>query len=288
MGGLLLRASVYPALTGGAVALAWVLGRAGLPAPLVLGAMTLAVIPLVMLLERWLPFSAEWAKDRGDGAVDWLHLVLTGRFFDLGVAAPWGVALLVRGTSAPGRWWPSGWPVAAQVVLALLLSELAGYALHRAQHTVPWLWRFHRVHHGSTRLYFLNTARNHPVDALMSGALTALPVALAGPGAEVLLLVGAFSVAHALLQHSNIDLRLGPLNRLLSGPEAHRWHHSTDPAEALNYGQIFLIYDSLLGTFFRPADRAAPGQIGLANGERMEESYLAQLRSPWAPAAPSP
>jgi sterol desaturase/sphingolipid hydroxylase (fatty acid hydroxylase superfamily) len=157
------------------------------------------------------------------------------------------------------------------VPLILLTSELLAYALHRAQHEIPYLWRFHAVHHGAPRVYFVNVARNHPLDALPSGILTGALVAAWGPGEAAMLLAGAFSTAHALLQHANVDLRLGPLRGLISGPEAHRWHHSTRPEESnANYGQVLLVFDWLLGTLRVPPGPSGAGGAGERRGRRGE------------------
>jgi sterol desaturase/sphingolipid hydroxylase (fatty acid hydroxylase superfamily) len=265
---------------------AWWLRARGVGGPLVLAALVPALLPLIFLLERWLPFRQGWRRDHGgDTRVDVLHLLVSARFFDAGVALPWAAALWLRGGAGPSPWWPSSWPLGLQVPLILLTSELLAYALHRAQHEIPYLWRFHAVHHGAPRVYFVNVARNHPLDALPSGVITGALVAAWGPGEAAMLLAGAFSTAHALLQHANIDLRLGPLRGLISGPEAHRWHHSTRPEESnANYGQVLLVFDWLLGTLRVPPGPSGPERVGLASGEVVEESYLAQMKAPWRQA----
>jgi sterol desaturase/sphingolipid hydroxylase (fatty acid hydroxylase superfamily) len=276
------RGLLYPAITGGAtLAVSWLAGL-GAPAPLLLLLEALVLAPLLLLLERLLPFDPSWLRDQGgDTRVDALHFLLSARFFDLGSALPWALALALRGPSASAAW-PSAWPLPLQVALILLCSELLVYAFHRLQHENPFLWRFHRVHHSAPRMYFLNVARSHPLDALPSGLLTSLLVALWGPGEQAALLAGAFSVAHAFLQHANIDLRLGPLRRWISGPEAHRWHHSTAlPEASANYGQVLLVFDRLLGTCSIPGGRAAPTRVGLAGEASLPERFLEHLRSPW-------
>lgn len=262
---------------------AWWLWSRGVNATLVLLIEALLLMPLIFVLERLVPFSEGWRRNiDGDGRVDVLHLLISARFFDLGVALPWAIAVALRGSLGASPWWPASLPLGLQVLLILLASELFAYSFHRAQHTVPFLWRFHKVHHCARRVYFLNGVRNHPLDVLPSGVLTSLLVALWGPGEEAVLVAGAFSAAHALLQHANMDLRLGFLRGWISGPEAHRWHHSAELSEAnSNYGQVLLVYDWLFRTRLIPKDRVQPAQIGLAGGEVIEERFAAQMTAPW-------
>ena len=40
-------------------------------------------------------------------------------------------------------------PWLVQFLLAVLVADIAEYWIHRALHKLPWLWRFHAVHHSS-------------------------------------------------------------------------------------------------------------------------------------------
>lgn len=62
--------------------------------------------------------------------------------------------------------------------------------------------------------------------------------------------------AWGLWIHSNVDVRTGRLRWILNGPEAHRWHHATDPdARDRNFGTKLAFWDRLFGTAFLPAGR---------------------------------
>ena len=91
-----------------------------------------------------------------------------------------------------------------------------------------------------------------------------------------------FDAVFGMLQHANIDVRLGPLNRIFSMAEPHRWHHSRTLAEAnSNYGSNLIVWDLVFGTFFLPSDREAPREIGIADLPRFPTGYLAQLATPF-------
>jgi sterol desaturase/sphingolipid hydroxylase (fatty acid hydroxylase superfamily) len=289
-GRTVLAGLVYPVLTGGALASVALGLRAGLsPGLLAAGVPAVAAI-LVALLERGLPYSQAWRQPRGDVRADALHLLVSAAVAESTLRALAGALAVGLGTQrgGPGPW-PSHWPLWAQLPLALAVAELGGYAVHRAMHHVPWLWRLHAVHHSAHRLYWLNASRNHPGDVLLSTALSVGPLVALGAPAETLALFHAFVATHLLLQHANVDSRLGPLTWLLSCAQVHRWHHSRDLAEAnANYGNVLLVWDVLLGTRRVPARQGPPEDVGLAGGRALPPGYLAHLASPWRPEASLP
>jgi ornithine lipid hydroxylase len=178
--------------------------------------------------------------------------------------------------------WPSGWPLMAQLGLALLIAELTQYWLHRLQHEVDPLWRFHAVHHAAPRLYWLNAARFHPVDIWLLYVVGYAPLVALGCPAEVIGLFALFDAVFGMLQHANIDVRLGPLNWIFSAAEPHRWHHSRTLAEAnSNYGSNLIVWDLVFGTYLLPPDRQPPTDIGIADLPRFPSRYLAQLAAPF-------
>jgi lathosterol oxidase len=71
-------------------------------------------------------------------------------------------------------------PLGAQFLAAILVADLAQYAVHRAFHEVPLLWRFHAIHHSSRDLDWLAGSRLHVVDAVTTRALVLVPLQLLG------------------------------------------------------------------------------------------------------------
>jgi sterol desaturase/sphingolipid hydroxylase (fatty acid hydroxylase superfamily) len=90
--------------------------------------------------------------------------------------------------------------------------------------------------------------------------------------------VVAITSVHGVLHHSNADLRLGALNRVINGPELHRWHHVPGARLGHNYGQLLSIYDTLFGTYYLP-DQQQPREAGL--GSPYPRSYIGQLLEPF-------
>jgi sterol desaturase/sphingolipid hydroxylase (fatty acid hydroxylase superfamily) len=241
-------------------------------------------------LELAIPFSAAWRsqpEDEPDARVDAFHAVLGVaiapvllRALCLGLLTRASIALGAL-AGRPAGLWPSRWPLGAQLALALLISELGGYLAHRAQHRVRWLWPMHAIHHAARRVYFFNGLRLHVGDAAITLFTAGFPLVVLGASPPVLVLFYAIANAQFPLQHVNADLRLGPLNYLVSGPELHRWHHSTLPAESeKNYGGLLIVWDLVFGTFFWPKDRREPAKVGLYEGESIPRGLIAQLLWP--------
>jgi sterol desaturase/sphingolipid hydroxylase (fatty acid hydroxylase superfamily) len=178
--------------------------------------------------------------------------------------------------------WPTGWPLLAQAALALVIGELPGYWVHRFEHEWEGLWRFHATHHSAPRLYWLNAGRFHPIDTLLTFVPSYGLLVLLGCGVEVLALFTLISAVHGIFQHANLQLRLGPLNHFFSMAELHRWHHSKTVDEANhNYGQTVILWDTLFGTRFLPADREPPEEIGIPDLSAFPMTWWAQIRSPF-------
>jgi sterol desaturase/sphingolipid hydroxylase (fatty acid hydroxylase superfamily) len=270
-------------LVGGSYLLAWLaIGRGMSPARVLLGLSVAAAI-VIALLERIVPYRREWLVEQGDLRTDALHLIFTsllaagGRWS--GALVTWALGLNQAAVSA--SLWPTAWPLPAQLVLALLIQDFCGYWVHRAQHVIPLLWRFHAVHHSAPRLYWMNQMRNHPIDAMISGA-SMIPLAVLGAPEGTLAVYGVLSTVHLLLQHANIDYRLGPLARWLSAAQAHRWHHSRRLDESNgNYGSILLAWDALFRTRVWPTDHQPPIETGLADRPDFPRDYLGQLAAPF-------
>src|SRR4051812_25746588 len=67
-----------------------------------------------------------------------------------------------------------------QFAEALLIANVGGYFGHRLEHQIPFLWRFHSIHHSIAEMDWLAAARLHPLDQVVSKALTIVPLYLMG------------------------------------------------------------------------------------------------------------
>jgi len=142
---------VFPIVLALAIAATLVLMDAGVTPSLAFAGPVVASYLFVMVCERFLPFHRSWLRSQGDISVDLGHLVVSGAI-TLRLLEPLMLALAVAigGWVAPlvdGGIWPNGWPLLAQLPLALIVGEFFMYWVHRLAHEVDFLWRFHAVHH---------------------------------------------------------------------------------------------------------------------------------------------
>jgi sterol desaturase/sphingolipid hydroxylase (fatty acid hydroxylase superfamily) len=158
-------------------------------------------------------------------------------------------------------------PFWAQLLITVLLLDLAIYLQHALMHRVGWLWALHRVHHTDDHLDALSALRFHPLEILLSALYKAGLIALLGaPWQAVALFEIALSTV-ALFSHSNIALppRLERIVRqLLVTPVLHRWHHEYAlELQRSQYGSLLSFWDRLFATL-RTDGSAAAIKPGLA------------------------
>jgi sterol desaturase/sphingolipid hydroxylase (fatty acid hydroxylase superfamily) len=234
----------------------------------------------LFFLERWMPHERRWLEHDGQLWPDLGHTVLST------VAAQGGaLGLAMVGLNwAVGRrpgsgLWPTGWPIAGQIMLGMVVAEFGLYWAHRIAHERDWLWRFHSVHHSSTRLWFFNNSRFHFVDSLKSVLLSIPLLLLVGAPGDIIIWVSASTSFIGILTHCNVEMRFGPLNYVFNTPGLHRWHHSTDLREGnQNYGESLVLFDLIFGTYFNP-NRRPPVTIGIK--ETLPKTFLAQVVAPF-------
>lgn len=170
------------------------------------------------------------------------------------------------------------WPLWVRVPLAVLVGDLGLYWGHRLSHAVPWMWRFHAVHHTARTLDWVAAHREHPLDGIWSQLTFNVPILLLGLDLEVAMPLLVLRGVWAAFIHSNVALPLGPLGLLLGDPALHRRHHARDAPPA-NYGNLAPYLDRLFGTHHRPADEAYALGVPAAPAR----GFLALLLSPLEP-----
>lgn len=167
-------------------------------------------------------------------------------------------------------------PLVLQAVLVVVCADLSQYWGHRLAHEVPFLWRFHGVHHTSTKLDWLAAYREHPIDGLYSQLLLMGPAAFLGVHPLTIMPVLVFRGLWAVLVHCNVRLPLGPLGLLLGDPVLHRWHHARRITEH-NYANLAPYLDVLFGTHYRPENEDY--RLGVEG--KFARGFVSQLIPGW-------
>lgn len=244
-------------------------------------------VVIVAGLERIHRYRRDWNHSKGDLLTDALYFPTYMGLNALLEPAVRSGAVVVGGLLSESLGlglWPDSWPLLAQFVLACVVVEAFDYWPHRLLHEVPWLWRFHAVHHNPERVYWLNATRAHPVEIVFRGFVNVIPLAIAGASEELLALVALTNSVLGLFQHANVDFRMGVLTWIFSVGEMHRWHHSVNIEEANhNYGSNFLVWDIVFGTWYRDPGSRGPEVVGIKN-DFLPKSWWGQLPAPFRKA----
>lgn len=190
--------------------------------------------------------------------------------------------LLVEHGIVDARYTLAALPLLAQVVILFVVSDFFYYWAHRLCHEVPFLWRFHSVHHSAHRISVLNASRVHPGDLVFRRIIPMIiTLQLTGASPRAVLVAGVIGSVLGTITHMNVDMEYGFINRIIGTNQVHRWHHSTVYEEAKNFG-LTMIWDQLFGTYFFPKDRKRPERFGLGDERFFPlESYLGQLLVPF-------
>ena len=244
------------------------------------GASFLLLCAIFIPLERAFPakqgqrfFRPEWAMDL---------------CFFLGQYLLWGglvVSIIVAGAGWLGQIMPPGFratvasqPLWLQAIEVVVLSDFFVYWGHRLQHRIPFLWRFHSIHHSAEHLDWLAAHREHPLDTVYTMGLINLPAFILGFPLETLGGLIAFRGIWAIYIHSNVRLPIGPLRWFIGAPELHHWHHDR-ARDAGNYANISPMMDILFGTYRCPDHE--PEAFGIH--EKISRNYFGQMLHPFLP-----
>lgn len=199
--------------------------------------------------------------------------------------APLVVVPITALAAGHALWRPWWWGGPAGLALDILLLDFLIYWWHRANHELPFLWRFHSVHHFDATLDTTSAVRFHFGEVLLSALARAAVILVIGfPLASVFAFEALVLIA-ALFHHSNLRLPAGfeaALARVIITPSIHWVHHHAVRSDTdSNYGTIFSFWDPL----FRSRSKT-PRTAGMAIGvqDRREKSLKELLLHPFRTA----
>ncbi len=176
-----------------------------------------------------------------------------------------------------------GW----RLLLALVAGEVGAYWAHRWMHEVPFLWRFHAVHHNAEQIDWLIGTRSHPLDLVFTRVCGFIPMYVLGLALPIQDKADPVWIAAVLVGtiwgffiHANLRWRFGPMEWLVATPAFHHWHHTNDEHRDHNYSTLLPVMDWLFGTYYMPRNQWPPS-YGIDN--RLPEGIGEQLVYPLLP-----
>jgi sterol desaturase/sphingolipid hydroxylase (fatty acid hydroxylase superfamily) len=167
-----------------------------------------------------------------------------------------------------------------QLLLCVLAADMAQYWTHRAYHEVPFLWRFHSVHHSVKTMDWLAGSRQHILELIATRVCVLAPLYILGFSEAVMnayIIVVGFQ---AVFNHANVHLSWGPFKYLVVTPNFHHWHHASDDiAIDKNYAAHYAFLDYLFGTAVKTNNKF-PEKYGVV-GDYMPDGFVKQQMFPF-------
>ncbi len=145
------------------------------------------------------------------------------------------------------------WPLWLELTIAVMMLDFAAqYLVHYLLHTIPFMWRFHMIHHSDTHVDATTATRHHPGDYVTREIFALIAILVFGIPLAFYLFYRFCTVFFAYFSHANIKLPKA-LDQVLSyvivTPDMHKFHHHFErPWTDTNFGNIFSIWDRMFGT----------------------------------------
>jgi len=244
---------------------------------------------IFVLIEKLFPLRAAQPVFRFEWQTDFVHFIVNHFLVGLVLLVVNFLIFRLFGWAQypPLQQWVTRWPFVIELFLTLLVADLMQYGVHRAYHEVPFLWRFHAVHHSAKVMDWMAGSRLHILELVSTRVLVLGPLYVLGFSKSVIdayIIIVGFQ---AVLNHANVSLPWGPLRYVLVTPDFHHWHHSSDP-EAIdrNYAAHFSSLDTLFRTRVK-TDRRFPEQYGVV-GDYIPGGFVKQQLFPLTSKSTSP
>ncbi len=170
-------------------------------------------------------------------------------------------------------------PVWLQFLEIMFLTDLVQYWVHRLFHQVPFLWRFHAVHHSAKTMDWMAGSRMHLVEIVALRGFTVIPMYALGYSEPALKAYILYVFLHSTFLHANVRFDLGFLKHIIATPQFHHWHHGIEKeAIDVNFAVHFPILDRAFGTHHLPGKNWPTG-YGVG-GHPVPDGYWRQMLYP--------
>lgn len=175
-------------------------------------------------------------------------------------------------------------PSWVEIGLTVVFLDFMLYIWHLLNHVVPFLWRFHRVHHSDPNMDVSTATRFHVGELAISAVIKVGLIFFLGAPVQAVVAFEILVVLCAQFHHSSLKVphwfeRVFWV--LFVPPSMHRIHHSVIIKERdTNYGTIFSLWDRFLGTLLAAVDQNG---IRIGIGAYSKPERLGFLRLLWMP-----
>lgn len=215
---------------------------------------TLTTVIINFALATFLLKTAEWTQVNGFGIINWLPEM----------------------------------PLWLYVIIGILLMDFIGaYLAHYVEHKVGVLWMVHLVHHSDHKVDTTTANRHHPLESLIRYTFTLAGVFVIGAPMGIVMLYQSMSLVATQFSHANIKLPKSldkAISYILISPDMHKIHHHyVLPYTDSNYGNIFSIWDRLLGTYMYMERENLVYGVDVFPDEEKNGQLVELLKQPFQP-----
>jgi sterol desaturase/sphingolipid hydroxylase (fatty acid hydroxylase superfamily) len=178
------------------------------------------------------------------------------------------------------------YPFIVQFLFYLILQDFLAWCTHALLHRIPFLWKFHQLHHSITELDWIGNFRFHWMEIIIYQAINYFPLVILGVNPQIILWIAIISTLIGHLNHANIRMDYGILRYIFNSPRLHVWHHDSIPQgkHGVNYGVIFSLWDWIFGTAYYPKEKDHPDSLGFEGLEHFPTSLWQRLTYPFYPS----
>lgn len=172
-----------------------------------------------------------------------------------------------------------------ELLIFFFIADFVQWCVHNGLHRIPFLWKFHKVHHSVKEMGFAAHLRYHFLETFAYQAVKYISlVMIFGFKLKYAFIVYALTIIIGHLNHANLGWDYGPFKYLFNNPKMHIWHHSkelpTKHPKGMNFGISLSLWDYLFGTAYVPRD-GRDIEIGFPDDETYPESFIGQAVDPF-------
>ena len=179
----------------------------------------------------------------------------------------------------------SGLHWAIDLTLFFLIADFVQWLVHNALHRIPFLWKFHKIHHSVKEMGFAAHLRYHFLETFVYQSVKYISLSMIfGFSLENAFIVYSLTVIIGHLNHANLDWDYGPFKYVFNNPKMHIWHHAKElpdeHSKGMNFGISLSLWDYIFGTVYVPSS-GRDIELGFPDDEQYPESFIGQVVEPF-------
>lgn len=177
-------------------------------------------------------------------------------------------------------------PLILQFIVYFVVSDLLQWCIHRfLLHNIPFLWKFHKVHHSATEMGFATHFRYHWMETMIYKSTLYIFLAwIFHFELKYVFFLHGFNILVGHLNHSNIKLDYGILKFIFNNPKMHIWHHAKEypisHPNGVNFGITLSLWDYLFNTIYIPYE-GTNVKLGFQGIESYPKSFYGLMFEPF-------